>query len=181
MSDQLNVLRTVVERLESSRIPYMLTGSTAMNFYAIPRMTRDIDLIAEIALENTTRFCDLFKNDFYIEQEDVSEAIRSHGSFNIIHNETLVKVDILIRKREPYRTVEFERRKKQEVSGFNIQIVSPEDLVLSKLFWAKDSESEFQIRDARNIVDSIKELDWQYMTKWAQNIGIAGLLSKLKL
>ncbi len=179
MSDQLNILRMVAGRLESAGIQYMLTGSMAMNFYAVPRMTRDIDMIAGIAVENAGEFCDIFKNDFYVEQDDIADAVKTSGSFNIIHNETLVKVDIFIKKREPYRDLAFNRRRKQEVSGFNVQVVSPEDLIISKLLWAKDSESESQMRDVRNLIDSAKNLDWQYMTTWAGKLGIAPTLRKL--
>ncbi|MFH1620166.1 MAG: nucleotidyl transferase AbiEii/AbiGii toxin family protein [bacterium] len=179
MNDQLNVLRLVVERFKNIGIPYMLTGSTAMNFYAVPRMTRDIDIIAEISLKDVNGFYDVFRNDFYIEPDDISNAVKTCGSFNIIHNETLVKVDVLIRKHEAYRKLEFGRRKKQDISGFTMQVVSPEDLILSKLCWTKACESETQIKDVANIMGSVKDLDRKYMTEWAGRLGVADLLKKI--
>lgn len=75
--------------------------------------------------------------------------------FNIIHNEKLVKVDFIIRKKSEYRKLEFGRRRKVTVAGAQFSLVSPEDLVISKLFWAKDSHSEVQFTDVRNILEDV--------------------------
>ena len=48
MLEETEVLKLVCKTLDESNIPYMLTGSFAANFYATPRMTRDIDLVIEI-------------------------------------------------------------------------------------------------------------------------------------
>jgi len=55
MQNELDVLRDVSRRLESAGIAYMLTGSMAMNYYAQPRMTRDIDLVLEVGLSGVAR------------------------------------------------------------------------------------------------------------------------------
>lgn len=43
MSLELDIAADVTERLSHAGIQYMLTGSMAMNAYAQPRMTRDVD------------------------------------------------------------------------------------------------------------------------------------------
>jgi hypothetical protein len=48
MSEELDVLMLVADRLDAARIPYMVSGSMAMNVYAEPRLTRDIDIVVEI-------------------------------------------------------------------------------------------------------------------------------------
>ena len=67
MSEELEVLHIVHQRLALANIPYMVTGSMAMNFYAKPRMTRDIDLVMEISASDLDHFIPLFQDDFYIE------------------------------------------------------------------------------------------------------------------
>ena len=52
MSEALQVLKLVTQRLEEAGIPYMLTGSMALNFCAVPRMTRDIDVVVELREED---------------------------------------------------------------------------------------------------------------------------------
>jgi len=77
---------------------------------------------------------------FYLDEEMVHNAIFIQGLFNIIHNDLLVKVDFIVRKNTPYRQEEFLRRQRSNIDGFAAGLVSAEDLLLSKLLWAKDSE-----------------------------------------
>lgn len=144
-----------------------------MNFYAVPRMTRDIDIIAEVLPKDSNQLYHLFKQDCYVDQEDILDAAKTSGSFNMIHNKTLVKIDVLMRKQDPYRKMEFSRRKKQRIFSFDVYVVSPEDLILSKLHWSKASGSEMQSRDVKNLANSVKTLDWDYLTEWARTLGIA--------
>jgi len=86
MNEHLNVLELVAERLEQSNIQYMISGSIAMNYYAQPRMTRDIDIVVELVLDDVKGLTALFMPDFYIDEEMVLNAIQNQGFFNIIHN-----------------------------------------------------------------------------------------------
>ncbi len=58
----------------------------------------------------------------------------------------------MIRKREYYRLVEFKRRQRIKIQGSFLWIVSKEDHILSKLDWARDSESERQLSDVENLL-----------------------------
>ncbi|MBZ4421364.1 hypothetical protein [Myxococcus sp. RHSTA-1-4] len=103
MDDYLKVLLLVGSRLEQAGIPYMLSGSTAMNFYARPRMTRDVDLVVELGSTDVGRMVSLFQEDFSIDEQEIREALARQSLFNLIHFETVVKVDCIVRKRSPYR------------------------------------------------------------------------------
>jgi len=89
MMNEQEVLKIVVSRLEGAGIQYMVTGSIAANFYTIPRMTRDIDMVVEFEGENPETFFTLFSKDFYIDLEAVKNAVMGEGMFNIIHREGL--------------------------------------------------------------------------------------------
>jgi len=117
----------------------MVTGSMAANFYAVPRMTRDIDLVIELSEWDLDRVIRLFQQDYYIDRDMVQRAVRDHGMFNIIHNALVVKVDCVVRKETEYRREEFARRRGVSVAGQQVFLVSPEDLILSKLDWARES------------------------------------------
>lgn len=122
----------------------MITGSTAANFYAVPRMTRDIDIVVELSERDVEKFIDAFKKDHYLEPATVRAAVKTKGMFNLIHDKYILKVDFVVRKDTPFRRREFARKKKISVDGQYLSVVAPEDLILSKLVWAKDSNSEFQ-------------------------------------
>lgn len=180
MSEEAEVLKEVSRRLEEASIPYMITGSIAANFYAVPRMTRDIDFVIEIHREDVESIVDLFKDNFYIDRESVSEAVEKRGMFNVLHNEYVIKIDFIVRKESTYRKLEFGRKRPAEFEGQKIWIVSPEDLILSKLFWAKDSLSEMQLGDVRNLLGMVKNIDFPYLEKWVQSLGLEHVYEEVR-
>ncbi len=178
MPEEIDTLKLVCQRLDQANIPYMITGSFAANFYAVPRMTRDLDLVIKIDHQDEEKVFKAFKNDFYVNKTSIREAIKHCGMFNIIHNETVFKIDFIICKNTHYRATEFQRKRKLILDNDQIWVVSPEDLIISKLIWAKDSLSEMQIRDIKNILQSVQELDSDYITQWIKNLGLETIYEK---
>jgi hypothetical protein len=76
----------------------MVTGSMALNYYAVPRMTRDIDLVVELSPQDGERIVDLFREDFYVDGEAVRRAIERREAFNAIEMTRVVKADFVVRK-----------------------------------------------------------------------------------
>lgn len=180
MSEELEVLKIVTKRLEEAGIAYMLTGSIAGNFYTVPRMTRDIDIVVELDPRDAEQVHRLFSDDFYVDQETVRTEVARRGMFNIIHNEYIVKVDFIVKKETEYRQTEFDRRQKVRVEDADFFLVAPEDLILSKLDWAKANRSEMQLGDVRNLLASVKGLDNHYLEKWASKLGLTDLLKEVR-
>lgn len=176
MSAELEVLQDALARLEREGIAYMLTGSLASSYYAEPRMTRDIDLVVEFPAGEARRIAALFEPEYYVSEVDVERALLGRGMFNVLHLEKLVKLDLIVRKDEPFRRHEFGRRVRVRLAGFDLWIATREDLILSKLAWARDSQSELQLRDVRALLAGDAELD--YLRRWAPELGVAGLLEK---
>ena len=174
--NELDVLREVCARLESVGIDYMLTGSLAMNYYAQPRMTRDIDLVVALAESDKLPLSRLFQAEYYIDPESVAEAVDSGSMFNLLHLESVVKVDMIVRKDSPYRIQEFERRQRVNIGDFQLWIVSKEDLILSKLVWASLSNSELQLNDVRNLL--LTGVDEDYLQRWVGELSVTSLLEK---
>jgi len=180
MSEQVEFLKQIARRLDSAAIPYMVTGSMAMAIYAVPRMTRAIDLVVEYGPEDAERMAKLFEADCYVDAEVIRSAAIEQRAFNIIHQEWIIKADFILRKQEPYRKVEFERRRAIDFEGARIAVVAPEDLILSKLVWARQSESELQQRDVRQLVQSVQGLDWPYLERWAERLSVSELFDRAR-
>lgn len=178
--DQLSVLKLVTARLEAARIPYMITGSIASGHYAQPRMTRDLDIVVELEPADASRVAAIFGDQFDCDPQSIRSAIERRALFNLIHIEAIVKVDVVVRKDAPFRVEEFGRRRRVEIDGQAMWMVSPEDLVLSKLLWARDSRSELQLRDVRQILTAREDLDWTYLDRWARALGIDTLLGEVR-
>ena len=180
MTDQFSILKLVTERLDAVGIAYMLTGSIAAGYYAQPRMTRDIDLVVELELGDAERIAGVFTPEFNCDVDVIRGAIARQSLFNLIHVEAVAKVDFVVRKDIPYRREEFRRRRHVEIGGHPLWIVSPEDLILSKLAWAKTSRSEMQLRDVRQLLISVPTLDQTYLDRWAANLAVTDLLREVR-
>jgi hypothetical protein len=170
MQNELDIVRDVSRRLEQGGLAYMLTGSMAMNFYAQPRMTRDIDLVVALTSQDADAIVRLFTPDYYVSREAVGSSIAHESLFNLIHQESVIKVDCIVRKNTPYRRAEFDRRQRITIEDFSTWIVSKEDLILSKLWWAKDSHSELQLRDVTNLAGT--GCDAAYIERWTKELGL---------
>jgi len=177
MQNELDILREVSERLESAGIAFMLTGSVAMNYYAQPRMTRDIDLVVALGESDVEAFAQLFAADYYLDRQAVMRAVASRSIFNLIHSDSVIKVDFIVLKTDAYRQDEFARRQRIRLGDFQTWIVCREDLILSKLYWARGSRSELQLRDVRNLL--AVECDVEYLRRQAQRLGIDEMLTEV--
>jgi hypothetical protein len=151
----------------------MLTGSMAMNYYAQPRMTRDIDLVVALGAGDVDRVVRLFSPDYYVSREAVDSSIAQQSLFNLVHLASVIKVDCIVRKQGQYGLTEFNRRRRIRIENFETWIVSKEDLILSKLFWARDSRSELQLGDVKNLVST--GYDRAYIASWTKALGLSNL------
>lgn len=179
MSEQIELLYQVVERLEGAGLEYMLSGSVALSLYAAPRMTRDIDIVIALGADDAATLVALFEKDFYVDPEAVADAVGSRRMFNIIHEATVSKLDFIVLKDTPYRLEEFSNRRRARLGRREVWAVGPEDLVLSKLAWALDSESARQLDDVRSLLES-SVLDERYLDRWAKELGVGGLLDRCR-
>lgn len=180
MSEELDLLKLVAARLADAGIPYMVSGSTALSLYAEPRMTRDIDIVVELTEDDVARVADLFSEDFYCDADMIREAVARQGTFNLIHTDSVIKVDLIVRKGTAYRREEFARRRAVRIDEATIWFVAPEDLLLSKLAWAKESRSAIQLGDVRSLIACVADLDWPYVERWASDLTVCALLREVR-
>ena len=173
MDEQLEFMRLVAERLDAEGIQYMLTGSMALAVYATPRMTRDIDVVIDCDPGQAMRFARRFVADSYSSEEAAQVAAETKGMFNVIHNESLIKADFILLKGDEYHHAAFARRRSVELGDFAMSIVAPEDLILAKLAWARDTGSEQQGRDVRALLTVVSGLDEAYLSRWAAYLQVS--------
>lgn len=175
--DQKAVLKDFTERLEKLGIKYMLTGSMAMVNYAMMRMTADIDIVMELSTKDGDAIIREFEPDFYIPHNRVRDSIARKFMFNLLHQEKLVKIDCVVRKDSEFQKQAFSNRRKiRYADELDVWIISREDLILSKLHWAKDSKSEMQVRDVASILRN--GYDEKYVIDWARKLDVEDLLSE---
>jgi hypothetical protein len=149
----------------------MLSGSVALSIYTLPRATRDFDFIVHLQSEDVQSLIETFKEGYYCDSDAIKDAIRDHSMFNIIDHSSGFKADFVILKNEPFRQTEFSRRNEIEFEGMNVFVVSPEDLLLSKLIWIQDFQSGIQMQDIK-ILSQKKDLEWEYIYSWINSLGL---------
>ncbi len=170
LDDQERILKDCTERFERLGIKYMLTGSMAMLHYAVGRMTRDIDIVIEVSNTDAQVIIEEFEPDYYVPHVRVRDAIDRKFMFNLLHQETVVKIDCVVRKETEFQKAAFENRKKIKFGDFDVWTIGKEDLILSKLHWAKDTKSEMQMRDVTNMLRT--EYDETYVQTWAKKLRV---------
>lgn len=173
----IEVLKDVIQRLNKGGIDYMLSGSVSMSFYTTPRMTRDIDIIIYLTLSEANIMYELFKDDYYIDEDMVRNAVNHHDMFNIIHNNSVFKIDFMVRKDEEFRIHEFNNKKTINFDGVELKIVSLEDLIISKIYWMSETASEIQKRDIISLLS--KKPDTAYIEYWCNRLGIMDIYQRI--
>lgn len=183
-NEPLEVTLKVTGILEKLGVPYLIGGSLASTLYGMIRTTQDADIVAEMRFEHLRPFVSALRDEFYVDDEMVAEAIQRHSSFNLVHRETMFRVDVFIPHPRPFLQAQLARAQKQtftfatEVSAW---FASPEDTILSKLEWYRLSGevSERQWRDVLGVLKTqAGTLDLDYLRKWAAELNVGGLLER---
>jgi len=180
MSEQRDFLKRLVERLDEADVPYVVAGSLSSSLHGRPRATNDIDLVIAPTESQFQRFLDSLGSAYYVSTDAAWAALKGRTAFNIIDLRTGWKADLYVRGTRPFSLTAFDRRRKAGILGMEIWVLSPEDVILSKLEWAKESRSERQMQDVLGVLQMRRgSLDEEYLRKWAEVLGVQDLLKKL--
>jgi len=135
-----------------------------MGFYSVLRMTRDSDILLSLYGKDVDSFIKLLSEDFFIDDNMVRESLLSKMKFNIFDKKTLFKIDFILKTDEEYENLKFRRRTSLKINGIEVYVISIEDLIISKLNWARDSFSEIQLNDVRELLKN--DVDKKYINEW---------------
>ncbi len=181
--DPRHLLIEVSNILQRLKIPYIITGGIAVLVWGRPRFTADIDIVVELKFENINNLVKtllLLGKANYIDKDMVKNALDHGGEFNFIHGETGIKVDFWVLKKTPFELSRMKRKVAKSILNKKVYFVSPEDLILSKLQWYRQSQSSRHMEDAESVFKiSGKKLDMEYLKQWARKLGVLNNLNKL--
>lgn len=183
-NEPIEVTLKVTGVFEALGVPYLIGGSLASTLYGMVRTTQDSDIVAEMKIEHLKPFVTALQDEFYVDGEMIAESIQRHSSFNIIHRESMFKVDVFIPRPRPFLQAQLARANKQTFTletEMSAKFASPEDTILSKLEWYRmgGEVSERQWRDVLGVLKTRQgELDLSYLQKWANELGVRDLLER---
>jgi hypothetical protein len=184
LPEPLTVTIKVTAVLEKLGIPYLIGGSLASTLYGLVRTTQDSDIVVEMQIEHIQPFVDALQNEFFIDEEVIADSIQHNSSFNLIHRESMFKVDIFIPRLRPFYRSQIARAKKQTFSTdpeVSAKFSSAEDTILSKLEWYHlgGESSERQWRDILGVLKTQSgELDLDYLRKWSKELKVNDLFER---
>lgn len=182
--EPLQITLKVTTAFEQLGIQYFVGGSLASSVFGLVRATMDADLIADIHPEQIALLVNVLKNEFYIDAEMILDAVLHSSSFNLIHLESMFKVDVFVLKQQPFDLVQMKRRVPliiEETNPSPVYFSTAEDMILAKLTWFRSSGevSERQWRDVLGMIQIQGErLDMDYLHTWAKTLGLSDLLQK---
>lgn len=184
MKNQLEVLLAVARVLDELEIPYMVVGSVASSLLGFSRATADVDVVADIEPHHIASFYAALKDEFYVDEQMIRQAVGRRRMFNLIHLDSLFKVDVYL-PRDDFSRRQLARRRAEKLfpdTEQTINLATPEDVILAKLQWYRrgGEVSERQLADAAGIVKvQAERLDMEYLRALADELNIADLLEKI--
>jgi hypothetical protein len=175
------VLGRIFERLG---VRYCIGGSVASSVYGEVRTTLDVDVVAELRQQHVDALVEATRSDFHVVDESVRRAVRDRSSFNLIHEETLVKADVYVSPDDRLHREQLSRGRRVSLRpepGSEVQLASPEDVALHKLRWFHmgGEVSDRQWRDVLGVLKVQAEaLDRGYLARVAEELGLVELLAR---
>jgi hypothetical protein len=181
MTEQQKFMSLIGRRLAERGIDHMVVGSVAADWRGHPRTTNDMDVIISTGRDAALSLAKVLKADgLYVDEASVLDAWQRRSMVNAIDPDTGWKVDLIMLDERPFSAAEFARRTREQTPAGEFFVQTAEDLILSKLLWAQEYESERQMRDAGAVFDVWRSrLDLAYMRRWASELGVTDIFERL--
>ena len=161
--------------LDKLKIEYAVSGGIAVSVWGRPRYTADLDIVIEISsrekIEDLMRgLMKKFKTG-YLDKETVLTAFKEKGEFNLIEPEYGLKADFFVIGSEEHQKLEIKRAKNKKIGRQLIKFISPEDLIIAKLKWYRESQSDRQLEDIVTVLEG-SNIDQKYLKTWIKKLGL---------
>jgi hypothetical protein len=180
---QQELLIHVAAALDGAGIDYMFTGSIVSSLQGEPRLTHDIDVVVSIRKDQVPAVMDAFAEPrFYLDSSAAEEAIRTSGMFQAIDSVEGGKIDFRVLRDEPFDRSRFRRKYTERLFGEDVQVSTPEDTILAKLWWANlYGGSEKYFHDALRVYEiQSPGIDDGYLDEWARHLEVEELLGRIR-
>jgi hypothetical protein len=176
----------VIDVLESLGVAHFVGGSLASSAHGVPRASIDADVIADLAPEHVAELVSRLQSRYYLDETRVRDAVASRRSFNLIHLDTMFKIDVFTSKGRPFDVEALRRARPQPLEDTAdpraFRVATPEDTILAKLEWFRSGgeTSERQWADIMGIIRTGgSAIDIAYLRRWAPRVGVDDLLDRV--
>ena len=176
--DPSEIARLLHPIFETLGIPYYITGGVAASVYGDPRTTRDLDLVIEFIRDNIYQLVEALETaGFYCPPGAVEDIQEGRGRvLSVTHMTLVLNADIVLNSNTEFDRSKMARRRLEAIDSAGVEqfwIASPEDVVLAKLLWRQQSQSQKQWTDVLGILKvQAENLERGYLTEWAEQLGL---------
>ena len=183
-AESIRLALKVAEIFDALAVNYLIGGSVASSILGEPRATLDVDIVADLQISHVQPLIALMTGEFYIDEMMITEAINRKSSFNVIHLDTMQKVDIFILSEQPLAQLEMQRRQQLVITQNperSAWVASAEDIILQKLIWYRlgNQVSDRQWRDVLGVMKvQAEQLDFNYLRDWAERLNLSNLMEQ---
>lgn len=184
LTEPILVTLLMADAFEALNIPYFIGGSLATAVHGIARATMDVDLVADIQIDQIQSLLQALGESFFADEPMIKDAVLQRMGFNIIHKESMFKVDVFPVQDRAFDHSQLERRTTYALSDDperRAYIASPEDNILSKLEWYRlgGEISDRQWQDVLNVLKIQGErISRPYLQHWAKQLKVYDLLER---
>jgi hypothetical protein len=180
--DDISIALDFGRHFDALGVVWLVGGSVASSLLGEPRATDDVDLVADLRLQHVGPLCARLVEAYYVDEDVMRWAVKTRRTFNAIHFESTIKVDIYCSTNDALSRTQLERRLFVPIGGERIPVYSAEDIILRKLMWFEQGGrvSDRQWRDLLGVVTVHRgKLDRPYLDGHARDLGLTELLVKL--
>jgi hypothetical protein len=180
--DLITALTPLLRVLDGLGVRYFVGGSIASSAHGVARASVDGDIVAELGGAHVAPIVNALGDRYYVSEERVRDAVARKASFNIIHFDTMLKIDVFVSRDRPSDRRAFERSRPASIGGGGmLPVCSAEDIILAKLEWYRRGGeiSERQWTDVMGVLHaSGPSLDLPYLHRGATEVGVHDLLGR---
>ena len=179
----VELLNLVTAALDNVGITYAVTGSVASSIHGEPLMSEDVDIVVNMTPEQARRLALKLPRRLYFTEEMLVDAARNHRMANLVDLDSHLKMDLSVMPPSHFRQDVLSRARPTSFGADAPEFctVTPEDVILMKLEWRKETQSAKQWENALSVV-RVKgnALDWAYLFEGAERLGVLDDLRRLR-
>lgn len=171
------VTKEMVMVLEELGIDYVIVGGLAVAGWGNIRTTRNVDVIFSLKPEDVKGVVRAFQDrGFSLSEDEVLAAMKDKSQFTIFDERSEYHIDAKGAYGENERRT-MRTRKKVNISGIDIYIASPEDLIANKLLFGGEQD----LKDAEGIyLRQFGKLDLEYLERICEEMNVKNELVNLE-
>jgi hypothetical protein len=172
-----NITVRVADALDKCAIPYLLAGAFSSNHYGIPRSTKDADFVLQLNSAVGADFARALGEPFELDPQLSFETVTGTYRQIITYRGSPFKVEMFLLSHDPHDQERFKRRRQVQLLGRTFWFPSPEDVIVTKLRWARSRDRD----DVRGVMAVQQDkLEWDYIEKWCRQHGTLALLEEIR-